>query len=538
MDKKKSRTDLTIYLAKPEVSEVSEILKNINVLKSFPIEVGNQLIGTLFIKYAHANPPRWAKFFSEIVPTDEFGRNSSTASVFLVEESNRLFFLTFGQGRHLINSEFIEMNFGLRVALNMLDVNSLRSIDKSSFEAHPTQSREQSGKATELQYFGVDVERDLLRALTGAPKDKSYGERLSGMDALKLSVEVDLTSLKGLLSKLLTAFEDDSYKRGAFSWVDHIGQVKDINLVNSLDQRLITKIKDDEIEKIWLSVPEIIDWNRVVGFRYSMSKSAPRYYDIRMPDFIESLGDKEIDKDQLVKKKIFCVDADDLPVLDRPVYYFLYAEIAIDSEIYLLNNGKWYRVNHDFTEQINTFYSNLTMYEKALPVYDDETEGHYNERVAKDNSEEFALLDNKNVYLPGAASPVEPCDLYRRDQEFIHVKRYGGSSVLSHLFNQGLVSGELFQTQNQYREQVNDKLPPQYKLADVYARPAPGEYTVVYAIISERDEALSIPFFSKISLRHSVNRLQAIGYVVVLAKISVSELKKKTKKYAAPKKKI
>jgi uncharacterized protein (TIGR04141 family) len=170
MSQQPTKTDLSIYLAKNGVSIASQIVKGATTLKSFPIRVGTQEIGTLFIKDAHLNPPRWAKFFRQVIPEAEFGRNSSTAAVLVVSTNKRVFVLTFGQGRHLIDSEFIEMNFGLRVALNCLDANSLRSIDKSSFETYPKQSREQSGRAAELQYFGIDVERDLLRGVTGIPK--------------------------------------------------------------------------------------------------------------------------------------------------------------------------------------------------------------------------------------------------------------------------------------------------------------------------------------------------------------------------------
>jgi len=333
MSQESTKADLSIYLAKSGVGDPSQIVKGSNPLKSFPIQIGAQEVGTLFIKDAHANPPRWAKFFKQVIPQEEFGRNSSTAAVLLVPVNNQLFLLTFGQGRHLIDSQFIEMNFGLRVALNCLDANSLRSIDKSSFETYPKQSREQSGRAAELQYFGVDVERDLLRAVTGIPKDKWFGERLSGMDALKLSLEVDLSSLKGLLSKVMAAFEDDSYKKGAFSWVDHIGEVKESTLSDSLDQHLLSKIRSGDTNNIWLSVPEIIDWNRVVGFRYSMAKNAPRFYDIRIPDFLESVAGKQLDNDLLLRRKIYCVDTDYLSVFERPAYYYLYAEVAIHNGI-------------------------------------------------------------------------------------------------------------------------------------------------------------------------------------------------------------
>ncbi len=51
-------------------------------------------------------------------------------------------------------------------------------------------------------------------------------------------------------------------------------------------------------------------------------------------------------------------------------------------------------------------------------------------------------MDKKNIPYGGGYSRIEFCDLFSKSKQMIHVKRYGGSSVLSHLFNQGLVSGE------------------------------------------------------------------------------------------------
>ena len=108
--------------------------------------------------------------------------------------------------------------------------------------------------------------------------------------------------------------------------------------------------------------------------------------------------------------------------------------------------------------------------------------------------------------------------------------------LLSHLFNQGLVSGEQFQMEPEFREILNSKLPNKYKLANIEQRPNRNEYHVVFAIVSESDEEnVSIPFFSRISLKHAIARLQAIGFVVSIAKVSVNETKKILKKYAATK---
>jgi len=536
MAEKPKKADLNIYLAKSEVETASQILKNPDKLKAFELEVSGINPCTLYVKKSYPNPPPWAKFFEPEVVKSEFGKNSSTGAVLFAKVDDAIFVLSFGQGHHLIESLFVEMNFGLKVVLNILDQESIRSIDKSSFEQHPTQSREQSGIATELQYFGVDVARDLLRAITGTPKDEQFGKRISGMDALKLSINIELKDLAALLSNILAAHKDDTYKKGTFSWVDHIGEVKDKALHTQLDEAVVSNIAKENIERIWLSVPEIIDWNRVVGFKYSSAVSAPRYYDISIPRFIESLGGKTPDINKLRHRKIFCVDSDDIAIYEYPVYRFIYAEIIFNKDVYILNNGKWYRVSRNFAKQVNSYFDSVPKYGDSLPIYNDETEGHYNERVAKENPDSFVLLDKKNIKITGAASPTEPCDLFRNGNEFIHVKRYGGSSVLSHLFNQGLVSGEQFQMEPEFRKILNSKLPEKYKLANTEHRPNRNDYHVIFAIVSESDEEnVSIPFFSRISLKHAIARLQAIGFVVSIAKVSVDATKKITKKYAAKK---
>jgi len=179
MADKSPKADLNIYLAKPEVTIPSEVLKDLVTLKSFDLQVSGITPCKLYVKNNFQNPPRWAGFFSPDISVDSFGMNSSTGAALYAKVGNATFVLTFGQGHHMVDTTNIEMNFGLRACLNLVDVSSLRSIDKSSFEQHPTQTREQTGIATELQYFGVNIERDLLRAITGKPKNEKYGSRIS-----------------------------------------------------------------------------------------------------------------------------------------------------------------------------------------------------------------------------------------------------------------------------------------------------------------------------------------------------------------------
>lgn len=532
MEKAGRKVDLTVYLARDDIRDASEVIKPEFVRHSVDVKVRATDIGVLYVGHSHSNPPAWASFFHGIVEPEEVGRNQSTGALLVVREQDRLFLFSFGQGRHLARTECIQTNFGLRAALNLLDPESIRSLDKSSLESQPKQAREQSGEAVGLEFFGINIESDLLRAITGRPKDKFYGLRLSGGDPIKLSVNIALQDTKDLATRLFRAYSDESYKKGPFSWIDHIDEVKDRAQRDALDLKLIGLLAQGEFDRMWLCAPRIVDWERVAGFKYSSGKKALRYSDTRVDECLREIGSDGVDISLLKRRKIQAVDEDGLRLFEDSVYDFIYSEIWIDNRAFILNAGTWYSVNTDYVGRIQQQYEEIMAneYEYALPEYDDENEGDYNARVANSDSSEFALMDRKNITLPEAVTPVEPCDIFRRGKHLIHVKRYGGSSVLSHLFNQGLVSGELLQRDMNFRHEFNNRLPGHLRLDEIDRHPRRDEYTVVYAIVSEQEEGLNLPFFSKISMRHAVNRLQAFGHRVCIAKVPVSATRKMIKK--------
>jgi len=159
-------------LAKKDYTDLHKIIKFEDSYNPIEIAIDEEIIGKLFVKKTSSSPPSWTKIFHGVVDPSIFGENSLTGALFATNIKDNIFMITFGQGRHLIHSDAIVMNFGLRVAVNCVNENSLRRMDRYSFETNPKQLREQSGKSTGLQDFGVDIERDLLRAVTGTPKFK------------------------------------------------------------------------------------------------------------------------------------------------------------------------------------------------------------------------------------------------------------------------------------------------------------------------------------------------------------------------------
>jgi uncharacterized protein (TIGR04141 family) len=155
-----------------------------------------------------------------------------------------------------------------------------------------------------------------------------------------------------------------------------------------------------------------------------------------------------------------------------------------------------------------------------LPSYRHESEAAYNQAVASRDAT-IALMDQQNIRYGGGASQVEFCDLFIKQRAMLHVKRYGGSSVLSHLFSQGVVSATLFLQDPEFRKEVKKKLGRAHRDGVPEGRPRVEGYEVGFAIVSRSAGDLVLPFFSKVNLRNAARTLMGLGYRVTLTKIGV-----------------
>lgn len=522
--------DLTIYLLKDSIKQPVDAVRDAGNLKAIKITAGATTVGDLFVKPPRSRPPRWAQFFRGYLDIAELGRVASTSAVLIVKTGGRLFSLTFGQGRFVMTPDCWEERFGLRVALNCIDPEKLRSIDKRTFDALSTHSRIQGSREGSAPDFGLDVEQDLVRAVTGTPPDELYGARLSGMDSLHCAVRTTVADLKSLLRQYLERSQDDAYKKH-FPWVDHIAEVSDNNLIDQLDQLLVEKV-NGERERCWLCVPEIIDWGSTAGFRYASSSKSAEFQDLGFDGFLESINGDIPDAEFLRRKHAYRIDNEGNVSDEWQIYRCAYCELERDGHTYVLSSGRWFRVDNDFVEEVNAFFNALPRFDRELPEYDDPSEGAYCIRVAGAFSGEFALMDQKTIQIGGAYGRVEFCDLFTTSKDLIHVKRYGASSVLSHLFSQAVVSGEAFRADPDFRAGALTHLEKRFHVFTCRQIPQPGEFRVVFAVVSEKTEPLALPFFSRVNLRQASRRLQAFGYRTSLAKIQVAEVRAKLKRYS------
>lgn len=521
---------LTIYLMKEDFSDPEAVIPARSGIDIYTLESDSRHIGDLYVQRRRPQSPRWAKFFRGYLDPAQLGQVTSAAAVLLMKARDRLFAITFGQGRHLLDSDAWEERFGLRVALNCIGENNVRSIDKRTFDSISRHSREQASREAAARDFQLDIEQDLLRAITGTPTNSDLGRRMSGMDALHTAIPTDVESLRELLSDYFDKYLDTSY-RTTFPWVDHIAEVPNRALIDQLDEALAERITSENFDGIWMAVPDVLDWERVDGFRWA-GRQEPLHHDVNLQGFLSSLPNTQsLTAKSLRQRKISCIDHDGIAFAGWQAYRCVHAQLDRGGNSYLLSDGKWYRLTRDFVDEVNEAYRRLPRYTHELPAFADESETLYNKRVAETEPARYALMDAKEIPYGGGHGRVEFCDLFIDRKDILHVKRYGASSVLSHLFSQGLVSGELFQMDAGFRQKVNALLPVRHRIQDAKRRPNLNEYHVVYGVISDAPGDLTLPFFSRLNLKHAARRLAGYGYHISLAKIDVQDTYAKLKRY-------
>lgn len=511
---------LTIYLVKPGTGKAECLNKaRKSTRHDFALSDGTKC--TLHTESVPPHNPKWVKLFSKSVPELQQLFSSNASALLFVPRDDRLFALTFGYGRGLLTPGSWEEDFGLRVTLNSVDVKKIRSVDRATLDSIGQHSRIQASREAAMGEFGLDLDQDLLQAVTGVPTDIQLGKQLTGKDALNVKLPITLEKLPGLLDRYATQAESKAYK-SVFPWLDQIHELKNPSKIAELDTLMVERIKAEDFTKgLWLSIPEIIDWSEVDGFKYREANSAPCHTDVHMTTFLEDIGGAKAASLETLKQRRHVYAVSQLtgePYYSWTVYRCLYCEIEEGNETYLLNNGKWYRVGTDFRQRINDQFAKVPRCDVQLPEYNDKSETEYNARVASQMQGKFELLDRKLVKCVGQYDKIEFCDLLTKDKRIIHVKRYaGGSAPLSHMFAQAVVSGSLLRRDSDFRKQVVGLLSEPFQ--SLVHEPETDEYEIVLAIVSKSKHDLTIPFFSRVNLNNAWIRLQELGYRVSLAKI-------------------
>lgn len=511
---------LTVFLIKESKLALNELVsKDVS-----HIEIKN--LGDFYYEDSKERKPKWCNLFNDY----NLSLSSASASgLLLVEVVSRKFAVAFGpKGRHYLNKGVIEERFGLITTLNSVKESSIRSIDTKTLESEGMQTRIQSAMPVSADVFGLDVEKDLLRSVVGETEDKRLGSILVGRDSLRLSVKCSLSDIKDILKLILENYYKKDYQK-KFPWIDNLREIGDIDKIKELNEALIQEINKEKPEKMWLTVPEILDWQDHGGFKFSMRKKDDDLFDdVYIAKFKESIGG-QVDLEDMLDSMLYRFSqSNEYSSEHWRIFDCIYFEYSKDNETYFLTGGKWYSVNNSLVRTVNNYYVEYPKENWGIifPDYNHNKELDYNEDLAKNNS--ALCLDQKSIQIEGK-SRFEFCDVYGKERIMVHVKRYAISSALSHLFNQGLVSAN-FLMEEEFRKKINKELlSGDFAIKDIKKRPnsdSSCSYKIIFGIVSAVKGSLSLPFFSKLTLMHVSKTLNNLGFEFSVTKIYNAKPKK------------
>ncbi len=424
------------------------------------------------------------------------------------------FAIPFGGGKSMLVGDSLVDDFGLKILLNSVDIDQFRQIQISDCGKNFRNTSSQLPKLGSIDDFVFDFNTEILKKAVAKCDDELFANNnIIGGDGITITGPYKCDNIENFLIECYGRYKSDKYKEH-FSWLDNIREVKDSTLKKKLEVELVNCINNKEFDKVWMAVPEVIDWDKVSYFKFR-KRDLPEN-DILIESFVETFENEYINTfEQITNKSVYAYDLNDNESYCWQANKCLMCEIKYQNNIYCYNASKWYVVNEDYGIDIQKYYNDLQLSDLNFIECNEKYEKDYNIKLCESIANSI-LMDCKNIEaIESGRSPVELCDVLTNNKELIHVKRGESSSYLSHLFNQARVSSDLLYYEK-FRNKANKKIGKDYFQKDFKS----SDYTIILGIITNKmDERPKIPFFSKVAIKYLVQDLTKMGYKVKLKNI-------------------
>jgi uncharacterized protein (TIGR04141 family) len=480
--------------------------------------------------------PKWGKVLDLSAEQKALIYNVTAFGLVFLKASGRWFALSFGMGHAKLDPDAFEQDFGLRVVLNTVASDRLRSADIRTPDENTTTRRTQTARRSDQTAFSIDIERDIVRGLAGEPQDASFAHRVAGSDGLTLTKDMDVTDLPLICADALAAFDKTDYKAN-FGWVDQIRHVRDKTLIASLDGALVAALNAALAgllpDTLHLAYPVIYDPEKARHIRYKGFNSSNLHPDLDIADYIADLKVKGVSPYAAEHLSNHKVQECDSAGTDEggcwKIRDCLVFETDLNGRKYVLSGDRWYCIDGNLAKEVTDFFATVPLH--TLPAAQArDNEQTYNQRVEK-GGHDLLCLDRKLVPPTGQSHGIEACDFLGKDGALIHVKDQTSSSRLSHLFNQGTVSARVLKRDGAFRDLLRAEIVKQQVALALSGYDAlvvgstapfdPSTHKVVYAVIcGAAPSAPRLPFFSLVTFRQAAKLLEEIGFPYAFAWIS------------------
>lgn len=433
-------------------------------------------------------------------------------------DSGRTVVISFGRAWQRLKAEWLEPEFGRRVALNTIPRDRLLEVRTEQVFAKWHLSHERAPNASAVEEFGVEFDRDLVSAVEGVSNDSLLGDVIRGATSLKLSIDPE--TLGHVLDRAITHFSSDNYKK-AWPEVETIIPLEDPSRVTALellldeqlakgpasrDPVLMTPaLRREDLPPVDSYVVGRMGKNPATVPYLTMSAwTAPLKAEGRLPSVASAKG-----------LSIHLLDVDKEEIATVSAFECLGYEIDVGGTLHLLSSGTWYEAKPEFVKRINGTLQAIGKPRVKLSRWNgSESEGEYNARCVSENPE-LLHFDARLLNYGGGRSKFEFCDFMSPAERTLFFAKIGGKSAgMSHLFEQVRRTAEmLFSADDGYRKQLIKtfaKHHPKKSMDWLKTRPRAGDWDL--CLVSLGRSKADQPFFAKCGLARLFGDLRERGH--------------------------
>jgi len=223
----------------------------------------------LYYKYTGGMSPNW---YRNYLLQNDNDLQVKYASGLIFREinyngENKRFAITFGGADSMLNTEYFEPRFGLKIALNLAD--KIFSINKSSISTTMARIKETAIQDQELSDFVFDLEEDLLKGIIVKPKKNNLTtSNISGNIGLTISTDQGFGDLDYVLSQCMNYYYKEDYKVN-YSFLDNMIELNPkSDLIAEIYKLILKDLKNMDIGKVWFAPLDEINWELVESYSF------------------------------------------------------------------------------------------------------------------------------------------------------------------------------------------------------------------------------------------------------------------------------
>ncbi len=501
-----NQLDQNILLGKRKLTEV-------NITEDTPEDK------LLVVRETENNIPGWfaiVEGFSELESKDVV--SSSSGAILFFKYKRRIIGCCFGTSIAYINRENTVSDFGLGAAFEEIRNENTKSIESFTLNSNPLTINRVTTNPTQRHNYEIDRQSENITELSGFHYRDNKRILIKGKEFYSTPCPIAINEIIQV-GKVAFNNYNKAIKDNAFKSLTSSKLVKDKEVIAELENELCNRInaRNDEIT--------LCDYEYFPNIsEYRFKNDGASYEQVSIDDFYDIINTNNVTIQYLKNKKLIPYEAGGTALTTWSIFKSLFAQLVFGNDVYILFKSKWYQIDQTYLKGLKQEIEDCEIDLTGVTPWDGAQEEQIiNQQLANELNGQFW---DRKLYRnhPDFRHGIEFSDVLTTDR-IIHVKKYKGSSLTSHLLNQTSVSAILLRNDQGMRDWISDRSTQDFGGANLILDATNSlvndniEYLILFMYDGDKKPSEFLPFFSMVALQIAIKRIRQLGFEVKVSKV-------------------